>query len=238
VIAVQTLRYGVVLSLLLVFLGVSGADDLIKVSIDDANGIAQVVADTFTEYTGVEWVALSPVELRDDSTDELVGYLYLVTNDLEAGATTIEGLETEVVKAYEAYPRAAYNREQQSEFDNFRYNYITLVVASECTKCPIINNERCGFASKLFGWIYLQKLGGHIRDTNPTNYHICSISCFEQYGDWNSIHSYIKYIVKSAKSGDELTLLDGFHELSIEDSESHKIYLDVINSLWTVGLFK
>ncbi len=238
----QTQRYSIVLFLMIVLLGVSTADDLTTLSRDEATGIAQVVADTFTEHTGTSWVALSPVEVKDDSTGELIGYFYLITNDLDAGVTTIEGLESEVEKANLDFPLLGRlggrftSSEQETAYDSFRDNYFSLVVASEFTEYPIINLEKCGFEMNLFTGIMIQWLNMEIIDTDPTNYSISDITYVVKYDDWNNPVKYLKYTIESSVSGEQLTILDGF--AGIEYYGSFKVIKDIKESLRSKGLLK
>jgi len=225
-------------------LGAGTADDLTTLSMDDANGIAQVVADTFTEHTGVEWVALSPVEVYDDVTYELIGYFYLITNDLDAGATTIKGLESEVEKANIAYPlrgrleSSFASREQEDAYYHFRDNYFTLVVAPQYTDYPIIDIEKCGFEMALRAWIIIQRLNNAISDTDPSNYRICNVTYVEKYDTWNYPVRYLKYIVESRLSREQLTIMDGFAEVSMESYESFVVFIDIHSCLESQGLLK
>ncbi len=225
---------------MVIFAGVGAADDTTALSVDEATDIAQVVADTFTEYTDVKWVALSPVEVKDDSTDELIGYFYLITNDLEAGVTTIEGLESEVDKAFNIYPlqerlQSRFTIKEEALYDTFCANYYTLIIASEYTEYPIINLEKCKYESNLYTCIRGQWLGNKITDTTPSNYVICQIT-YVEICDCEFPQKYIKYIVESRLSREQLTVMDAFP--GIEYYGSFTDIKDIRECLRSKGLCK
>jgi hypothetical protein len=243
VIVVQEHKY-IIFFLMVILLGAAAAEDSTALSMDEATDIAQVVADTYTEYTGTKWVALSPVEVYDDITYELIGYFYLITNNLDAGKTTIKGLESEVEKANIAYPlrgrleSSFASREQEDAYYHFCDNYFTLIIASEYTEYPIINLEKCGFEMALRAWIIIQRLNKAISDTDPSNSRICNVTYIEKYDTWNCPVRYLKYIVESRLSREQLTIMDGFAEVSMERYDSFIVFLDIYSCLESIGLLK